>query len=242
MDRRRPADHTAFFPARRAGARAGDEVLIDRADGDRLLAAFHPAVETPSRAASSPCLAERLHGRAAYLVACPRGSGGGLQPAAGMRGAGPARPLAKGTYNACAGADLVPSSTRRRRVTRMCRCLLVAHSLGGTAALDVALVSPRRRRGWPGLSPSARRSTWWRHHGSSPQVSGLWPAYAAGAETCRRHRPGHRQRHAGGGLLVAKRHRIRRRVTAPMAGHRNAAAYYRASSVHERMQDIATRR
>ena len=222
---------------------AGEEVLIELADGDRLLAAFHPATGTRSKG----CVIA-VHGLNGcmdaqhiwWLVPEVLAAGYTLLRV-NMRGAGPARPLARKTYNACAGGDLVPFVDAAARCDPGASLFIMAHSLGGTAALNMALDFP----------------------GAAARLAGIVTIGTPldMVATSRRFSR-HRNRVYGRHMLLAMKHiagtapgidndtlaaafssrsvtEFDDRVTAPMAGHRNAAAYYRASSVHERMQNIA---
>ncbi|MEC8674069.1 MAG: alpha/beta fold hydrolase [Pseudomonadota bacterium] len=123
---------------------AGEKVLIDLADGDRLLAAFHPATGTRSKG----CVIA-VHGLNGcmdaqhiwWLVPEVLAAGYSLLRV-NMRGAGPARPLARKTYNACAGGDLVPFVDAAARRDPGAPLFMMAHSLGGTAALNMVLDFP----------------------------------------------------------------------------------------------------
>ena len=113
------------------------EIVIDLDDGDRLLAAFHPA-----RGASKGCVIA-VHGLAGSMEAQhilwlirPVLEAGFSLLRVNMRGAGPARKLARGTYNAGAGADLLPFIDAATAQDPGVPLLMMAHSLGGTAALN----------------------------------------------------------------------------------------------------------
>ena len=221
----------------------GDEVLVDLADGDRLLAAFHPAVETPSKG----CIIA-VHGLNGcmdaqhiwWLVPEVLAAGYSLLRV-NMRGAGPARPLAKGTYNACAGADLVPFIDAAAARDPDVPLFMMAHSLGGTAALNMALDFPEAAARLAGIvtigTPLDMVATSRRFSRHRNRVYGrhmlLALKHIAGTA------PGIDNDTLAAAFSSRSVTEFDDRVTAPMAGHRNAAAYYRASSVHERMQDIA---
>ena len=98
----------------------GEEVLIELDDGDRLLAAFHPSTGARSTgvrstgARSKGCVIA-VHGLAGCMDAqhiwwlLPAVLAAGYSCLrVNMRGAGPARPLARKTYSAVAGHDLLP--------------------------------------------------------------------------------------------------------------------------------------
>ena len=221
----------------------GEEVLIDLADGDRLLAAFHPARSNPSKG----CVIA-VHGLNGcmdaqhiwWLVPDILAAGYSLLRV-NMRGAGPARPLAKGTYNACAGADLLAFITAAANHDPDVPLFMMAHSLGGTAALNMALDFPRETARLAGLvtigTPLDMMATSRRFSRHRNRVYGrhmlLALKHIAGTA------PGISNETLAAAFSARSVREFDDRVTAPMAGHRNAAAYYRASSVHERMQKIA---
>ncbi|MEK9559026.1 MAG: alpha/beta fold hydrolase, partial [Alphaproteobacteria bacterium] len=128
------------------------EILLDLDDGDRLLAAFHPPTGT-----SRGCMIA-VHGLNGcmdaqhiwwlvpqVLAACYS------VLRINMRGAGPARKLARGTYNAGAGADLLPFIDAAAALDPGVPLFMIAHSLGGTAALNMALAFPDQAARLAGL-------------------------------------------------------------------------------------------
>jgi predicted alpha/beta-fold hydrolase len=69
-----------------------------------------------------------------------------------MRGAGPARSLAKRSYSAKSGSDLLPFiSMIRSQIGNDLPVMMVAHSIGGAAALNMVLDYPDRLQGLDGL-------------------------------------------------------------------------------------------
>lgn len=220
----------------------GDEVVIELADGDRLLAAFHPARKTPSKG----CLIA-VHGlngcmdaqHICWLTPDVLAAGYSLLRI-NMRGAGAARPLAKGTYNACAGGDLVPFITAAADCDPGVPVFMMAHSLGGTAALNMALDFPEATARLSGLvtigTPLDMMATSRRFNRHRNRVYGrhMLLALKQIAGTA----PGVSNETLAAAFSTRSVKEFDDRVTAPMAGYRNANAYYRASSVHERMQGI----
>ena len=107
------------------------------------MAAFHPA-----HGASKGCIVA-VHGlngsmRAQHILWLIRPvlEAGFSLLRVNMRGAGPARRLARGTYNAGAGADLLPFIDAAAARDPGVPLFMMAHSLGGTAALNMALDFP----------------------------------------------------------------------------------------------------
>ena len=221
---------------------AGEEVVIELADGDRLLAAFHPARKTPSKG----CVIA-VHGlngcmdaqHICWLTPDVLAAGYSLLRI-NMRGAGAARPLAKGTYNACAGADLLPFITAAAEHDPGVPLFMMAHSLGGTAALNMALDFPEATARLAGLvtigTPLDMVATSRRFNRHRNRVYGrhMLLALKQIAGTA----PGVSNETLAAAFSTRSVKEFDDRVTAPMAGYRNANAYYRASSVHERMQEI----
>ena len=220
----------------------GEEVLIELADGDRLLAAFHPAQHGPSKG----CVIA-VHGLNGcmdaqhiwWLVPDVLAAGYSLLRV-NMRGAGPARPLAKRTYNAGAGADLVPFIAAAADHDPGVPLFMMAHSLGGTAALNMALDFPEETARLAGLvtigTPLDMMATSKRFSRHRNRVYGrhMLLALKQIAGTA----PGVSNEALAAAFSARSVKEFDDRVTAPMAGHRNASAYYRASSVHERMHAI----
>ena len=221
---------------------AGKEVVIELADGDRLLAAFHPARQTPSKG----CVIA-VHGlngcmdaqHICWLTPDVLAAGYSLLRI-NMRGAGEARPLAKGTYNACAGADLLPFITAAAEHDPGVPLFMMAHSLGGTAAINMALDFPEATDRLAGLvtigTPLDMVATSRRFNRHRNRVYGrhMLLALKQIAGTA----PGVSNETLAAAFSTRSVKEFDDRVTAPMAGYRNANAYYRASSVHERMQEI----
>ena len=221
---------------------SGEEVLIELDDGDRLLAAFHPATAGRSKG----CVIA-VHGLAGCMDAqhiwwllpqvlaadysCLR---------VNMRGAGPARPLARKTYSAVAGADLVPFVDVAAARDPGVPLFMMAHSLGGTAALNMALDHPQTAARLAGMvvvgTPldmvaTAKRFRARRNHLYARHMLIALKDIAAGVPD-----PDLDQ------LAAARSSRSITEfddlVTAPMAGYRDSAAYYSAASVDRRITDI----
>ena len=220
----------------------GETVLIDLDDGDRLLAAFHPA-----RGQHSKGCVIAVHGLAGCMDAqhiC------WLLPdilAAGysclrinMRGAGPARPLARKSYSAVAGGDLVPFIDAAAARDPGAPLFMMAHSLGGTAALNMALDHPQAAARLAGMAvvgtpldmvATAKRFRAWRNRVYAGYMLRALKDIAGGVPDPDPHQ-----------LAAARAARsitaFDDQVTAPMAGYPDSAAYYAAASVKDRMTDI----
>ena len=221
---------------------AGEEVLIELDDGDRLLAAFHPATGTRSKG----CVIA-VHGLNGCMDAqhirwlLPDVLAAGYSCLrVNMRGAGPARPLARKTYSAVAGSDLVPFIAAAETHDPGAPLFMMAHSLGGTAALNMALDHPRAAARLSGLAvigtpldmvATARRFRARRNRVYARHMLLALKNLAAGVPD-----PDHDQLAAA--LSAQSITEFDDRVTAPMAGYRNSAAYYAAASVHQRMAGI----
>ena len=226
------------------------EVLIDLDDGDRLLAAFHPAIHPathPATGTSRGCVIA-VHGLNGcmdaqhiwWLVPEVLAAGYSLLRV-NMRGAGPGRDLARGTYNAGAGADLIPFIDVAAARDPGVPLFMMAHSLGGTAALNMALDFPQAAARLAGLvtigTPLDMVAT--ARQFSSPR-NALYVRYMlAGLKDIAATAPGldahYRDAAAGARSIYA----FDDLVTAPLAGYPDSAAYYAATSVHRRMGDLA---
>ncbi|MEL0303998.1 MAG: alpha/beta fold hydrolase [Rhodobiaceae bacterium] len=217
------------------------EVLIDLDDGDRLLAAFHPAT-----APSKGCVIA-VHGLNGcmdaqhiwWLVPQVLAAGYSLLRV-NMRGAGPGRDLARGTYNAGAGADLIPFIDAAATHDPGVPLFMMAHSLGGTAALNMALDFPQQAARLAGLvtigTPLDMVATAARF---SSRRNALYVRYMlAGLKDIAATAPGLDSRYRAAAAAARSIHEFDDLVTAPLAGHRDSAAYYEATSVHRRMDDL----
>lgn len=221
---------------------AGEEVLIQLDDGDRLLAAFHPAM----RARSKGCVIA-VHGLNGCMDAqhiwwlLPEVLDAGYSCLrVNMRGAGPARALARKSYSAVAGGDLVPFVAAAAAHDPDVPLFMMAHSLGGTASLNMALDYPQIAARLAGLvvigTPldmvaTARRFCALRNRAYARHMLAALKAIAAGV-------PDPDQGQLAAALSSRSITEFDDRVTAPMAGFENSAAYYAAASVHHRLADI----
>ena len=218
------------------------EILIGLDDGDRLLAAFHPALEAPSRR----CVIA-VHGLNGcmdaqhiwWLVPEVLAAGYSLLRV-NMRGAGPARKLARGTYNAGAGADLIPFIDAAATHDPDVPLFMMAHSLGGTAALNMALEFPRQAARLAGLvtigTPLDMVATARRF---SSRRNGLYVRYMlAGLKNIAATAPGLAPHYLAAAAAARSIYEFDDLVTAPLAGHPDSAAYYAATSVHRRMEGL----
>ena len=222
-------------------APAGETIILDLEDGDQLMAAYHH----PTAPLNGCVIA--VHGLngcmdAAHILWLTPAmlSAGYAVLRVNMRGAGPARSLAKKTYNAGAGADLLPFirwATGRHPDQPV---FMMAHSLGGTAALNMALDFPDAARQLAGLiticAPLDMVATAAQFHAMrnwpyirymlgglkniAATVPALDPALAATAKT------------------VKSVYEFDDKLTAPLAGYADAMAYYRGTSVHQRLGDL----
>ena len=131
----------------------GEEILIDLDDGDQLMAEFHAPSASPTAAmiavhGLTGCV-DSDHIKILTTEALARNI---AVLRVNMRGAGPARHLAKKSYNAKAGADLLPFiAAVRARVSAEIPLVMVAHSIGGAAALNMMLDYPDQLDGLDGL-------------------------------------------------------------------------------------------
>ena len=232
------------------------EVLIDLEDGDRLLAAFHPARSNPEtgktgaagsrvKTASRGCIIA-VHGlngcmdaqHILWLVEPVLAAGFSLLRV-NMRGAGPARPLARGTYNAGAGADLIPFIDAAARLDPGTPLFIMAHSLGGTAALNMILDYPaaaQRLRGLVAIgTPLDMAASAARFHAPRNR---LYIRYMlAGLKHIAATIPDidpelYRAAMAAKSIIEFDDH-----VTARLAGYADSGAYYAGTSVHQRLQE-----
>ena len=217
------------------------ELLIDLDDGDRLLAAFHSA-----RGASKGCVIA-VHGLAGSMEAQhilwlirPVLEAGFSLLRVNMRGAGPARKLARGTYNAGAGADLLPFIDLAARQDPGVPLLMMAHSLGGTAALNMALDFPDQAARLQGLvtigTPLDMTATARRF--SRPRNRLYVRHMLAGLKQIAADAPGLAARYRAAAATARDIYDFDDRVTAPLAGYPDSAAYYAAASVDARMGEL----
>ena len=130
-------------------------------DGDALLAAFH----APNGKIKGGIIA--VHGLAGCMdsdhinvLTTDALARGFAILRVNMRGAGPTRPLAKRSYSAKSGDDLLPFIPMIRKGIREAGreegeedvpVIMVAHSIGGAAALNMILDHPKKLDGLDGL-------------------------------------------------------------------------------------------
>lgn len=224
------------------------EVCLDLEDGDRLLAAFHPARSAATggtKGRSRGCIIA-VHGLNGCMDAAhilwlirPVLDAGFSLLRVNMRGAGPGRPLARGTYNAGAGADLIPFVDAASALDPGVPLFMMAHSLGGTAALNMILDFDDAARRLAGLvtigTPLDMVATAARFHAprNRPYVRYMLSGLKQIANAVPDLDPAlHRA------AMAAKSVRdFDDLVTARLAGYANSAAYYAGTSVHHRLQD-----
>lgn len=131
----------------------GEAMRLTLDDGDILLAQFHLpegairggmiAVHGLTGSMDSDHIKVLTHDALSRGIAVLR---------VNMRGAGPARSLAKKSYSAKAGADLLPFIKMiRSKLGEDVPVVMVAHSIGGAAALNMMLDYPDRLAGLDGL-------------------------------------------------------------------------------------------
>ncbi|MCE2517596.1 MAG: alpha/beta fold hydrolase [Alphaproteobacteria bacterium] len=219
--------------------KGGARVVIDLDDGDRLLAEFH-SPQGPAKAAiiavhgltgcmDSDHIKSLTHQALARNIAVMR---------VNMRGAGPARALARKSYNAKAGADLLPFiKAMRKAVGDDLPVVMVAHSIGGAAALNMMLDYPDQLSGLDGVvsvaAPIDMHASNKRFHSARNWL--YMRHLLAGLKQLAEHVPG-----IAPDLLA----RVRRVptitgfdevLTAPMAGFASADDYYTGASTFHRL-------
>ena len=158
-----------------------------------------------------------------------------------MRGAGRSRALARKTYNAGAGADLIPFIDWAKQQFGKLPLFMMGHSLGGTAALNMALKYPSAATRLAGLitiaAPIDMMATAKKFH--LPR-NWLYVRYMlAGMKQIVATTPHLEQRYVDAAMKAINIFNFDDQVTAPLAGYRNAAAYYTASSVHQQLSHLS---
>lgn len=131
----------------------GEMLRHKLADGDELLAAYH----APEGKIEGGIIA--VHGLTGCMdsdhikVLTRDALGRGFAVLrVNMRGAGPARHMAKRSYSAKSGADLLPFiKMMRAKIGNKTALVMVAHSIGGAAALNMMLDYPDKLKGLDGL-------------------------------------------------------------------------------------------
>ena len=163
--------HDTLRPAELAPEQ-GQPVLTDLDQGDRLLSMLDlPQALGSDRASGPPEIASDALDRARALVVVLHGLGGSSQAIGvrrlaqllqrngfavlrpNLRGAGPSRPLARGSYAAQCNRDLLPLLAQARRLAAGRPLLAVGLSLGGTVLLNGCLAQDSI--GSPASSPPA---------------------------------------------------------------------------------------
>lgn len=157
-----------------------------------------------------------------------------------MRGAGPARALARKTYNAGAGADLALFIYWAKQRFKELPLYMMGHSLGGTAALNMALDHPGVAKLLAGLvtvgAPIDMTATARKFH--HPR-NWLYLRYMlAGMKQIVATTPHIEQRYVDAAMRATNFFTFDDQVTAPLAGHRDASSYYTATSVHQRLSQL----
>lgn len=216
--------------------------MLDLPDGDRLLAMCHFPREQPTG-----CLIA-VHGLNGCMDAPHILK---LVPAAlnadlallrvNMRGAGPSRALARKTYNAGAGADLIPFVDWAKQQFGKLPIFMMGHSLGGTAALNMALDYPGTASKLAGLvtiaAPIDMVATAKKFH--LPR-NRLYVRYMlAGMKQIVVTTPHLEKRYVDAAMRANNVFDFDDQITAPLAGYRDAAAYYIASSVHRQLSQLS---
>ncbi|MFQ6540222.1 hypothetical protein, partial [Aphanothece stagnina] len=150
-----------------------------------------------------------------------------------LRGAGPGRGLARGTYAAACNSDLLPVLHQAAALAAPAPLLAVGLSLGGTVLLNAALAEPALLAGLVCVSSPLDLAA------SSAQIerprNGLyhrWLLRALRAQTLADPyglEPLERDRLRGGGAVRSVR-AFDAAITAPRWGFADAAAYYRQAS------------
>lgn len=226
-----------------APVKNGEACLIDLPDGDQLLAEISMPSQKPIAAIiavhgltgcmDSDHIKVLTHQSLARGIAVMR---------VNMRGAGPARPLAKRSYNAKAGADLLPFiNAMRQKIGDDMPMIMVAHSIGGAAALNMMLDHPQKLDGLDGLvsvaapidmvtsnrymhNPRNRVYVWYLLRGLKQlahNVPEIAPELLAKTDQCK---------------TITDFDEV---LTAPMAGFDSANDYYLAATTHNRLHAAA---
>ena len=220
-----------------------ETIILDLDDGDQLMAAYQlPSADTKRRG----CVIA-VHGLngcmdASHILWLTQSmlADGWAILRVNMRGAGPARPLARRTYNAGAGADLLPFVKWARARHPKDPVFMMAHSLGGTAALNMATDYQKESGALNGLitvgAPLDMVATAAKFHA---RRNWLYIRYMLGglqniAASVPELDP----------ALVAMAGKVKSiyefddKLTAPLAGYSDANAYYRGTSVHNRLGEL----
>ena len=157
-----------------------------------------------------------------------------------MRGAGPARALARKTYNAGTGADLIPFIDWAKQHFRELSLYMMGHSLGGTAALNMALDHPGAAGRLAGLvtvgAPIDMTATARKFH--RPRNRLYMRHMLAGMKQIVATTPHLEQHYVDAAIRATNVLTFDDQVTAPLAGHRDATSYYAATSVHQRLSRL----
>ena len=157
-----------------------------------------------------------------------------------MRGAGSARALARKTYNAGAGSDLIPFIDWAEQRFGRLPLFMMGHSLGGTAMLNMALDYPEAASRLDGLvticAPIDMATTARKFHGPRNR---LYVKYMlAGMKKIIATTPELDEHYVDAALRANDIFAFDDQVTAPLAGHVDGPSYYAATSVHHRLPQL----
>ena len=217
--------------------------MLDLPDGDRLLSVCH----LPSCQARGCLIA--VHGlngcmdapHILWLIPAALAAGFAILRV-NMRGAGLGRKLARKTYNAGTGADLIPFiGWAEQRFGRL-PLFMMGHSLGGTAMLNMALDYPKAAARLDGLvavcAPIDMATTAKRFHRLRNR---LYVHYMlTGMKKIITATPRLEQHYVDAALRSTNIFAFDDQVTAPLAGYLDGPTYYAATSVHHQLSQLTT--
>ena len=219
----------------------GERVLLSLPDQDQLLAMCHLPAGRPRG-----CLIA-VHG----LIGCMDAphvlwltqhalNAGFAILRVNMRGAGPARHLARRSYHAGAGADLLPFIEWADARFDGLPIFILGHSLGGTAALNMALDYPKASARLCGLinvgAPLDMAAT--ARQFNAPR-NWIYQRYMlAGMKALVVAAPAIEADHLARAMQAGSVYEFDDHFTAPMANYDGADDYYAATSVHHRLPQI----
>lgn len=219
----------------------GERVLLSLPDQDQLLAMCHLPVGPPRG-----CLIA-VHG----LIGCMDAphvlwltqhalKAGFAILRINMRGAGPARHLARRSYHAGAGGDLVPFIEWAEARFDGMPIFMLGHSLGGTAALNMALDFPISSARLCGLitvgAPLDMTAT---AQQFNARRNWIYQRYMlAGMKALVAETPAIEAVPLARAMQAASVYEFDDRFTAPMANYDGVDDYYARTSVHHRLNQI----
>ncbi len=222
-------------------APSGEQVLLDLPDGDQLLAMCHLPRSQPRG-----CLIA-IHGlngcmeapHILWLVQAALAANFAMLRV-NMRGAGSARTLARKTYNAGAGADLLPFIDWAEQNLGNLPLFMIGHSLGGTVLLNMALDYPSTTTRLSGLvtvgAPIDMGATAEQFH---TLRNWLYVRHMlAGMKQIVATTPEIEQCYVDAAMRANDLLTFDDYVTAPLAGYLNSSSYYAATSVHHRLPQL----